>query len=572
MSESEEGARFEEEELSHVRREFASLQARFDDNMTEWEQMKTRRDAAVAELRYLEDRARAREEAEEAEQGEGTVARLRNRVKGRDAEIKILKARVVELDGLLNAPENSDRFVVACKPAECGPLTKAQIERDKVEEELAHVRRELAEMRGQDAAEETSETLAIYESYKTALEPFGHKHLNVRGRIEMLVEEWKNLHKPREVDQVHVRRVEIEIERWRTACKTAQVERLRLIRAVLGIPHPQSFPKNVGDPFEAAMELCEQANLEIAEETTEALVLLGDALIQLQNAGVSTFLLKPKLSDGVKRDLIRVLHLSMGEEVKCPSEAHIIAEAKLALGIALDAPDDTILGDLNLIVEARKRLTEFLVQCTDEYGEDEEEDVQDAAIRTLRKLAEACPDQKIVELSGKGDTCGPGGMLSEAERHLRESTDRQVVQGLTAVGVPIRKPGVGIGVVCVQDGHILLGKRHPDIDGGGQWGLPGGSVEWGESWEAAGRREVREETGIIGLQNYRFLTAKADYRPEDAKHNAIIFVRFDAKGNATVKEPDKCLEWGWYLLDKLPEGPMFLALRELLTVDRHLLA
>lgn len=148
----------------------------------------------------------------------------------------------------------------------------------------------------------------------------------------------------------------------------------------------------------------------------------------------------------------------------------------------------------------------------------------------------------------------------------------QLSMGEDTVEDTPKKPGVGVGVVCFQNGKILLGKRHPDIDGGGQWELPGGSVEWGEAWAGAARREVEEETGIMILSNYRFVTAKEDHRPGDDKHNAIIFVRFDVRGKAEVKEPDKCTEWGWFLLDKLPEGPMFPALRELLTVDRDLLA
>lgn len=71
-------------------------------------------------------------------------------------------------------------------------LRHAEERAEKAEEELAHVRRELVESMG---GEETSQTLAIYESFKAALEPFGHKNINVRGRIERLVEEWNVLRK-----------------------------------------------------------------------------------------------------------------------------------------------------------------------------------------------------------------------------------------------------------------------------------------------------------------------------------------------------------------------------------------
>jgi ADP-ribose pyrophosphatase YjhB (NUDIX family) len=47
--------------------------------------------------------------------------------------------------------------------------------------------------------------------------------------------------------------------------------------------------------------------------------------------------------------------------------------------------------------------------------------------------------------------------------------------------------------VVVQDerGRVLLMRRN----GEGTWGLPGGGVEAGETWEQAARRECREETG-----------------------------------------------------------------------------
>jgi ADP-ribose pyrophosphatase YjhB (NUDIX family) len=47
-------------------------------------------------------------------------------------------------------------------------------------------------------------------------------------------------------------------------------------------------------------------------------------------------------------------------------------------------------------------------------------------------------------------------------------------------------------VIFDRRGHLLLQQRSD----GGQWGLPGGSVEIGESVTDAVRREVREETGL----------------------------------------------------------------------------
>ncbi len=58
-----------------------------------------------------------------------------------------------------------------------------------------------------------------------------------------------------------------------------------------------------------------------------------------------------------------------------------------------------------------------------------------------------------------------------------------------ALGV---RPSVS-AVIFDRRGRLLLQQRSD----GGQWGLPGGSVEIGESVTDAVRREVREETGLI---------------------------------------------------------------------------
>lgn len=57
------------------------------------------------------------------------------------------------------------------------------------------------------------------------------------------------------------------------------------------------------------------------------------------------------------------------------------------------------------------------------------------------------------------------------------------------------RPLIGIGVVLLKPGAVLLVRRAkpPSF---GQWALPGGAQELGETAEAAARRELREETGL----------------------------------------------------------------------------
>jgi 8-oxo-dGTP diphosphatase len=57
------------------------------------------------------------------------------------------------------------------------------------------------------------------------------------------------------------------------------------------------------------------------------------------------------------------------------------------------------------------------------------------------------------------------------------------------------RPVVGIGAVVVQDGKVLLVKRRY-APLAGEWSLPGGGVEVGETLEACVVREMREETGL----------------------------------------------------------------------------
>jgi 8-oxo-dGTP diphosphatase len=59
----------------------------------------------------------------------------------------------------------------------------------------------------------------------------------------------------------------------------------------------------------------------------------------------------------------------------------------------------------------------------------------------------------------------------------------------------VRRPVAAVGVVCLREGEVLLIRRGrpPKL---GEWSLPGGKVEWGETLAQAALRELFEETGV----------------------------------------------------------------------------
>jgi 8-oxo-dGTP diphosphatase len=58
------------------------------------------------------------------------------------------------------------------------------------------------------------------------------------------------------------------------------------------------------------------------------------------------------------------------------------------------------------------------------------------------------------------------------------------------------RPIVGVGGVVIEDGRVLLIRRgHPPMEG--QWSIPGGTLEVGETIADGVRRELAEETGVL---------------------------------------------------------------------------
>ncbi|OGH84782.1 MAG: DNA mismatch repair protein MutT [Candidatus Magasanikbacteria bacterium RIFOXYC12_FULL_32_21b] len=123
-------------------------------------------------------------------------------------------------------------------------------------------------------------------------------------------------------------------------------------------------------------------------------------------------------------------------------------------------------------------------------------------------------------------------------------------------------PQAGLGTFIIRENKILFGKRK-NSHGSGQWGLTGGHLEFGESWEECAIREAMEETGLK-LENVEYFAVTNDVMPEDNKHYLTIFMRTKyTGGEAQLLEPDKFEEWRWCTWDDLP-SPLFKPLENLI--------
>jgi len=77
-----------------------------------------------------------------------------------------------------------------------------------------------------------------------------------------------------------------------------------------------------------------------------------------------------------------------------------------------------------------------------------------------------------------------------------------------------KKPIDCVGVICFRREDVLLIKRgKPPREG--DWSLPGGRIEAGETQTEAALRELKEETGITATLGAKVLTLPAHFEGTD---------------------------------------------------------
>jgi 8-oxo-dGTP diphosphatase len=132
-------------------------------------------------------------------------------------------------------------------------------------------------------------------------------------------------------------------------------------------------------------------------------------------------------------------------------------------------------------------------------------------------------------------------------------------------------PVVAVGAIVIDKGSILLVKRNTE-PARGQWSLPGGRVELGETLREALVREVREETGIDVDVDGLIGTAERVVRDDDGDiaYHYVILDYVCAPRATEVKAGDDAAEARWVPVGEMADLHLTAGLLEFLA-DRGVL-
>ncbi len=122
------------------------------------------------------------------------------------------------------------------------------------------------------------------------------------------------------------------------------------------------------------------------------------------------------------------------------------------------------------------------------------------------------------------------------------------------------RPEVCVGAVVVEDGEILLVRRGRGA-AQGEWSVPGGRVEFGETLAEAVIRELAEETGIAGVCGELVGWVERI----DGEHHYVIFdFTVVPLESTTPVAGDDAAEVGWFPLRDIVDLRLVEGLAEFL--------
>jgi ADP-ribose pyrophosphatase YjhB (NUDIX family) len=123
----------------------------------------------------------------------------------------------------------------------------------------------------------------------------------------------------------------------------------------------------------------------------------------------------------------------------------------------------------------------------------------------------------------------------------------------TVLGIIFRHPVVGTTMIPIlPDGQIVLVRR---LDTG-EWGLPGGIVNWGEDIPLTIERELAEETGLEVVKIGRLVGVYSAPDRDPRIHSIAVLVEVQVQGTMQVQDKLEISEVKAFPLTALPKGKL----------------
>jgi phosphoglycolate phosphatase len=147
---------------------------------------------------------------------------------------------------------------------------------------------------------------------------------------------------------------------------------------------------------------------------------------------------------------------------------------------------------------------------------------------TLEQLRAAAPDL-IVEHLGE-----LRGVLERNQFNLKPATPEEGRPPLSTVG----------GLIYNAKGEVLMLRTHKWSN---KWGIPGGKIKWGETSEAALKREIKEETNLK-VMDIRFVLVQDCIHSREFYRDAhFVLLNYTCRvtGKEDVKLNHEAQEFQW---------------------------